>query len=65
MIGFDDIDLGAHVHPTLSTMAQDLNRGAQLLVDLLLKRIAGEDVTSVAMPGRLIVRESCGGSAKS
>jgi DNA-binding LacI/PurR family transcriptional regulator len=62
VIGFDGIDLGAHVHPTLSTIAQDLNRGAQLLVDLLLKRIEGEGVASVAMPGKLVVRESCGGA---
>lgn len=60
VVGFDGIDMGAHVHPTLTTVAQDLNRGARLLVDLLLKRIAGEAVGSVAMAGELVVRESCG-----
>jgi DNA-binding LacI/PurR family transcriptional regulator len=60
VIGFDGIDMGAHVHPTLTTVGQDLNRGARLLVDLLLKRIEGGEVESVAMPGELIVRESCG-----
>jgi len=60
VVGFDGIDMGAHVHPTLTTVAQDLNRGARLLVDLLLKRIAGEAVESVAMAGELVVRESCG-----
>ncbi|HEY0962917.1 MAG TPA: LacI family DNA-binding transcriptional regulator [Pseudomonadales bacterium] len=64
VIGFDGIELGAHVHPTLTTIAQDLNRGAQLLVDLLLKRIAGEAVASVAMNGELLVRESCGAAAR-
>jgi DNA-binding LacI/PurR family transcriptional regulator len=65
VVGFDGIDMGAHVHPALTTMAQDLNRGARLLVDLLLKRIAGEDVASVSMQGELVVRESCGAAAKS
>lgn len=65
VIGFDGIDMGAHVHPTLTTMAQDLNRGAKLLVDLLLKRIAGEEVESVAMRATLVVRESCGAAARS
>lgn len=60
VVGFDGIDMGAHVHPTLTTVGQDLNRGARLLVDLLLKRIAGEAVQSVMMPGEMIVRESCG-----
>ena len=61
VVGFDGIEMGAHVHPTLTTVRQDLNRGARLLVDLLLRRIAGEAVESVTMPGELVVRESCGG----
>lgn len=60
VVGFDGLEMGAHVHPTLTTVQQDLARGAELLVDLLLKRIAGEKVNSVTMPGTLIVRESCG-----
>jgi DNA-binding LacI/PurR family transcriptional regulator len=60
VVGFDGIEMGAHVHPALSTVRQDLARGAELLVDLLLKRMAGDAVQSVAMPGELIVRESCG-----
>jgi len=60
IVGFDGIEMGAHVHPTLTTVRQDLNRGARLLVDLLLRRITGEEVTSIAMQGELVVRESCG-----
>lgn len=63
VVGFDGLDVGAHVHPALTTIQQDLAQGAELLVDLLLKRIAGIEVASVAMPGTLIVRESCGASA--
>jgi DNA-binding LacI/PurR family transcriptional regulator len=60
VVGFDGLEMGAHVHPTLTTVQQDLAQGAELLVDLLLKRIAGIEVNSVTMPGTLIVRESCG-----
>lgn len=61
LAGFDGIDMGAHVHPTLTTVSQNLTQGASLLVELLLRRMAGENVKSVVMPGELIVRESCGG----
>jgi DNA-binding LacI/PurR family transcriptional regulator len=60
VVGFDDIAMAAHVHPSLTTVRQDLARGASLLVDLLLRRIAGEDTTSVVLPPELIVRESSG-----
>jgi DNA-binding LacI/PurR family transcriptional regulator len=62
IVGFDDIAMAAHVHPSLTTVRQDLARGAALLVDLLLRRLAGEDTESVALPGELVVRESSGAS---
>jgi DNA-binding LacI/PurR family transcriptional regulator len=62
VVGFDGIEMGAHVHPALTTVRQDLAQGARLLVELLLRRIDGQEVESVKMPGELVVRESCGGS---
>jgi DNA-binding LacI/PurR family transcriptional regulator len=50
------------VHPALTTVKQDLAHGAMLLVELLLRQMAGETVESRQMPGELVVRESCGGS---
>jgi DNA-binding LacI/PurR family transcriptional regulator len=58
VVGFDGLELGAHVHPTLSTVRQDFARGADLLVDLLLQRINGNPVQSVVMPCELVTRES-------
>jgi DNA-binding LacI/PurR family transcriptional regulator len=58
--GFDDIAMAAHVHPALTTVRQDLARGAQLLVELLLRRAAGDETQSVVLQGELIVRESTG-----
>lgn len=61
VVGFDGLEMGEHVHPTLSTVRQDLARGAELLVDLLLQRIAGKNAASVVMPCELAARESsCG-----
>jgi DNA-binding LacI/PurR family transcriptional regulator len=63
VVGFDDIAMAAHVHPSLTTVRQDFARGASLLVDLVLRRAAGEDTQSIVLPGELVVRESTGGSA--
>ena len=60
VVGFDDIAMAAHVHPPLTTVRQDLARGATLLVDLLLRRIAGEPTEPVMLPAELLVRESSG-----
>lgn len=58
VVGFDDISLAAHCNPTLTTMRQDLARGARMLVDLLFRRLNGENTPSATMSAELIVRES-------
>jgi DNA-binding LacI/PurR family transcriptional regulator len=58
VVGFDNIPLAAHANPTLTTVHQDLQHGANALVDLLLRRIEGEDTPSATMPAELIIRES-------
>ncbi len=60
VVGFDDIALAAHANPPLSTVRQDLQRGARTLVDLLFRRMAGEDTPSATMSAELVVRESSG-----
>ena len=62
VVGYDDIAMAAHVHPSLTTVRQDLARGASLLVDLVLRRIGGEHTESVILPAELVVRESTGGA---
>jgi DNA-binding LacI/PurR family transcriptional regulator len=56
--GFDDIPMAAHTTPPLTTVRQDLARGAQLLVDLLIQRIGGIETSSATIPAELVVRES-------
>jgi DNA-binding LacI/PurR family transcriptional regulator len=62
--GFDDIAISAHFNPALTTMRQDIARGARMLVELLFRRLNGEETPSATMPAELIVRESSSTSAK-
>ena len=64
VVGFDDVAFAKHTNPPLTTVRQDLEGGARLLVELAFRRIAGEDTPSVKMPARLIVRESSGSPAQ-
>jgi DNA-binding LacI/PurR family transcriptional regulator len=60
VVGFDDIALAAHANPPLTSVRQDLQRGARLMVDLLFRRLAGEETPSATMAGELVVRQSSG-----
>ncbi len=61
LVGFDDIPAASLTHPPLTTIAQNYLAAGEVLVDTLLARIRNEPVTSVALPGRLVVRRSSGG----
>lgn len=58
VIGFDDIPLARLARPPLTTIRQDIEAGAHHLVDLLFRRIGGEDAGSVQIAPELVVRES-------
>ena len=58
VVGYDGLALGEQTVPRLTTISQDLSAGAAHLVDLLLRRIAGEDTASVVMQPELVVRMS-------
>ncbi len=58
VIGYDGLAIGEQTVPRLSTISQDLTMGAQHLVDMLLRRIAGEATNSIVMEPKLIVRLS-------
>jgi DNA-binding LacI/PurR family transcriptional regulator len=58
VIGYDGLAMGEQTVPRLSTISQDLTEGAGHLVDMLLRRIAGEDTESVVMAPKLVVRMS-------
>ncbi|MFM9976969.1 MAG: LacI family DNA-binding transcriptional regulator [Sphingomonadaceae bacterium] len=56
VIGYDDVALAAHTAPPLTTVRQPIEEGAALMVDLLFRRLAGEDAASVVLPPTLVVR---------
>lgn len=58
VVGYDNLPVSEHTVPSLTTISQDLVSGAQHMVDLLMRRIAGEDTQSIVMPPELIERMS-------
>ena len=58
VVGFDDIPMAQHSVPPLTTVRQDLAFGARAMVDLLFRRMAGQDAPSTLSPVKLVVRES-------
>jgi DNA-binding LacI/PurR family transcriptional regulator len=63
VVGFDDIAIAAQSTPPLTSVQQDLAKGARTIVDLLFKRMAGEDAPSATLLPKLVVRKSCGGAS--
>lgn len=59
VMGFDDIPMAAYTHPPLTTVKQDTVLAGELLVENLLRLIAGEELQSMQLPGELIYRGSC------
>ncbi|WP_340587294.1 LacI family DNA-binding transcriptional regulator [Erythrobacter alti] len=58
LVGFDDLPIAKQTLPPLTTIRQDIEAGAHGLVDLLLRRLQGDETESLVMPPRLIVRET-------
>jgi DNA-binding LacI/PurR family transcriptional regulator len=58
VIGFDDLPLASQTEPPLTTVRQDIRAGAFAMVDLLIRRLAGEETESIVMPPRLVVRKT-------
>ncbi len=61
VVGYDDIGQASLVSPSLTTIDQNIKLGGKTMVDLLLRKIAGEEVDSVLTPTQLVIRKSCGG----
>ncbi len=58
VVGFDDLELAQHSHPRLTTIRQDLKRGAATVVEFLFRRMAGEETPSATLPIALVERDS-------
>jgi len=58
VVGFDDIPAASLTNPPLSTVMQDTRRAGELLVETLLRQIAGETAVNSVIPTRLVLRKS-------
>jgi DNA-binding LacI/PurR family transcriptional regulator len=58
VVGFDDIPLSRYSMPRLTTIRQDIARGAEVLVDRALAAAQGKKPKSVEMPVKLVPRAS-------
>jgi DNA-binding LacI/PurR family transcriptional regulator len=58
VVGFDDITSASMTAPPLTSVMQDLKKAGEVLITSLLKQIAGEKVETIALPVKLIVRDS-------
>ena len=58
VVGYDDVLIAMYTTPSLTTIRQDVATGARTMVDLLFRRIEGEEVGPVVMPPELILRDS-------
>ena len=56
--GFDDIPAASLTHPPLTTVMQDTRRAGELLVESLLRQIAGDPVSNSVIPTKLVIRKS-------
>ncbi len=62
LVGFDDIPMASYVHPTLTTVRQDIYESGELAVQLLIRQIEdpATSVETILLPTRLVIRQSCG-----
>lgn len=58
VIGYDDVAIAKFTNPPLTTVRQDVGRGAALIVDLLFQRMEGVELRSVFMKPELVLRGS-------
>ncbi|MCD4823204.1 MAG: GntR family transcriptional regulator [Phycisphaerae bacterium] len=66
VVGYDNYEWGQFLDPPLTTVDRDNTEMGEVAMELLLERIAGQRTTPrhVALPTKLIVRESCGSQPK-
>jgi DNA-binding LacI/PurR family transcriptional regulator len=58
VVGFDDIPAASSTNPPLTTVMQDTRRAGELLVETVLRQVAGDPATNVVIPTKLVIRKS-------
>lgn len=62
IVGYDDVGQAAMSTPQLTTINQNISKGGEMMVEMLLRKIDGKRVESAYTPTTLVVRQSCGGA---
>ena len=64
--GFDDVPVARHLHPSLTTVRQPMQEMGKTAFDTLYARISTKkNQPDVVLPVQVIIRESCGCTARS
>jgi DNA-binding LacI/PurR family transcriptional regulator len=58
VVGYDDVDMASHLHPSLTTVRQSIDQAGVAMVQALARLANGEKVGSVQLPTALVQRES-------
>ena len=65
IVGYDDRDFAAWIRPPLTTIRMPSYEMGQAAARLLLKQFAGQELEDdTQVPGKLIIRESCGANLR-
>lgn len=58
VVGYDDVDLARHLHPSLTTIRQSIPEAGRAMVQALQRLAEGAPAAPVQLPTELVVRES-------
>jgi DNA-binding LacI/PurR family transcriptional regulator len=61
VIGFDDITVASQIHPALTTVSAPIDKIAELAFNMLISQIQNKEIDNkhIALPARLIIRDTC------
>lgn len=60
VVGFDDVAMAAHLHPSLTTIRQNIRLGSQVMTTKMMRLLSGERPEGEKIAPELVIRSSCG-----